>query len=250
MALDIRDLSFAYRNRRQSFLALDRLDLHIADREFVAILGPSGCGKSTLLHLLAGFLYPTAGVILQNGEKVTGPGQDRAILVQQNALFPWLTVIENIAYPLRIQGVPQCDAKELVDRWLARIALTEFAGFYPHQISIGMQQRVAVARLFIGKASVLLMDEPFGALDTVTRIGVQRLLLQIWSEERRTVLFVTHDVEEALLLADRVLVLGANPARLIEERTVPWPRPRDFRQLFSEEFVEVRRELLELIGVL
>jgi NitT/TauT family transport system ATP-binding protein len=157
-------------------------------------------------------------------------------------------VAENVAYPLRILGFSRLEARHAATEWLERISLTNFADFYPNQLSIGMQQRVAVARLFAGRATVLLMDEPFGALDTVTRIQAQRLLLQIWEEERRTVVFVTHDVEEALLLADRIVVLGANPARLIQEYPVKWPRPRGFERIFSQDFVDARRTLLGLVG--
>ena len=250
MSLDVRNLSFAYSNRKQPLLVLDKLTLQVADREFVAILGPSGCGKSTFLRVLAGFLSPTSGIALQDGAELVGPGEDRAMLVQQNALFPWLTVIDNIAYPLRIQGVARPEGRRIAMELLEKVSLGEFAEYYPHQLSIGMQQRVAVVRLFAGKAAVLLMDEPFGALDTVTRIEAQQLLMQIWREQRRTVIFVTHDVEEALLLADRIVVLGAKPARLIQEYPVRWPRPREFGQLFSKDFVDARRMLLGLVGAL
>jgi sulfonate transport system ATP-binding protein len=248
MPFDVRDLSLIFRDRKQRLMVLDRLTLHVADGEFVAILGPSGCGKTTLLRILAGFLAPSSGSVIKDGQQLSGPGADRAMLMQQNALFPWLTVLNNIAYPLRIQGASRPEARQAAKRWLERIDLEDFAEFLPPRLSIGMQQRVALARMFAGDAGVLLMDEPFGALDTVTRSLAQRLLMQIWGEERRTVLFVTHDVEEALLLADRIVVLGAKPARLIQEYPVRWPRPRTFEQIFSEEFVAARRVLLELIG--
>jgi NitT/TauT family transport system ATP-binding protein len=246
--LDVLNLSFAYDNQKQPQPVLDGLTLKVADREFVVVLGPSGCGKSTLLRILAGFLRPTSGSVMHKGKELDGAGEDRAMMVQQNALFPWLTVSENVAYPLRVLGLSRLEARHAANEWLERISLANFADFYPNQLSIGMQQRVAVARLFAGRATVLLMDEPFGALDTVTRIQAQRLLLQIWGEERRTVVFVTHDVEEALLLADRIVVLGANPARLIEEYPVKWPRPRDFERIFSQDFVDARRTLLGLVG--
>jgi NitT/TauT family transport system ATP-binding protein len=250
MSIDVLDLSVAYDHNPGRQPVLDRLTLHIHDGEFVAIIGPSGCGKSTLLRALAGFISPSAGSILKDGSEVLGPGRDRAIVMQQNALFPWLNVLENIAYPLRIQGVSRKERIEVASEWLDRIALREYAHFYPQQLSIGMQQRVALARLFAGDAEVLLMDEPFAALDTVTRLHSQCLLLQIWESERRTVVFVTHDVEEALLLADRVLVLGDVPTRLLKEHLVSWPRPRNFNEIFSEGFVQARRELLALIGAL
>jgi NitT/TauT family transport system ATP-binding protein len=246
--LDVRNLSFAYGNHKRPQTVLDALTLRVADREFVAILGPSGCGKSTLLRIMAGFLRPTLGSVLHKGVEVDGPREDRTMMVQQNALFPWMTVAENVSYPLRIQGISEAEANNSAQEWLERISLAKFADFYPSQLSIGMQQRVAVARLFAGKATVLLMDEPFGALDTVTRIQAQQLLLEIWGEERRTVVFVTHDVEEALLLADRIVVLGANPPRLVEEYPVRWPRPREFDQVFAKDFVDARRMLLGLIG--
>lgn len=248
MAIDVFDLCMNYSADGDSLPVLDNLTFHIDDGGFVAILGPSGCGKTTLLRILAGFISPSSGSVLKNGKVLDGPGSDRAIVMQQGALFPWLNVLENIAYPLKIQGMPADEREGIARGWLSKISLQDYEGYYPHQLSIGMQQRVAVARLFVGNAEVLLMDEPFGALDTITRLHSQRLLLQIWGQERRTVIFVTHDVEEALLIADRILVLGTRPGRLILDYPVKWRRPRDFNQVFSDDFVKARQVLLGLIG--
>jgi ABC-type nitrate/sulfonate/bicarbonate transport system ATPase subunit len=250
MPIEVTELSMWADIGPKRHTVLDRLSFCVEDGEFIVLLGPSGCGKSTLLRALAGFEKPSAGAVRKDGVEIIGPDSDRAMVMQQNALFPWMQVIENIEYPLMIEGVAPEERRQRATRWLEEVGLREFWNYYPGQLSIGMQQRVALARLFTGRSGTLLMDEPFGALDTVSRVHSQRLLLQIWERERRTVIFVTHDVEEALLLADRVLVLGGTPTRMLKEHPIQWQRPREFDVIFTEDFMKMRRELLALIGAL
>ena len=250
MPIELEDLSVSLGPTGIRRTVLAGLTFHIADGEFVAILGPSGCGKSTLLRVLAGFQRPSSGLLRINGQDSPGPAGDRAMVMQQNALFPWMTVLGNIDYPLRLQGMARKQARQTAMQWLDRVGLRGFGEHYPQQISVGMQQKAALARLFTGNAGTLLMDEPFGALDTVARTDAQKLLLNIWEAERRTVAFVTHDVEEALLLADRVLVLGGSPTRLIRSYPIPWSRPREFRLLFTPDFSRLRQELLGMTGAM
>ena len=191
--------------------ALQPIDLTVGDNDFVTILGPSGCGKSTLLRLVAGLDTPSTGRILLDGAAVTGPGPDRGMVFQSYTLFPWLTVADNIAFGLREKGVPAAERVRVVESWLTRVGLTSFAHHYPKQLSGGMQQRTAIARALANDPAILLLDEPFGALDNQTRALMQELLLGIWERERKTVLFVTHDIEEAIFLASRVVVMTARP---------------------------------------
>ena len=194
--------------------ALEPTDLTVGDNDFVTILGPSGCGKSTLLRLVAGLDTPTTGRMLLDGKPVTRPGPDRGMVFQSYTLFPWLTVADNIAFGLREKGVPAAERARVVESWLTRVGLTSFAHHYPKQLSGGMQQRTAIARALANDPAILLLDEPFGALDNQTRALMQELLLGIWERERKTVLFVTHDIEEAIFLASRVLVMTARPGRI------------------------------------
>ncbi|HSK42473.1 MAG TPA: ABC transporter ATP-binding protein, partial [Candidatus Binatia bacterium] len=195
--------------------------------EFRVLLGPSGCGKSTLLRMIAGLDKPTSGQVLVNGQPVTAPGKDRGMVFQKYTSFPWLTVADNVAYGMKINGVAEPQRKETVDRLLKSVGLTEFANVYPETLSGGMQQRVAIARTLALRPSVILMDEPFGALDAQTRSDMQQLLLQIWDETACTILFVTHDVEEAVYLADRIFIMSSHPGTIVEDVEVPFDRPRD-----------------------
>src|SRR4051794_9584111 len=196
--------------------ALDGVDLTVADREFVAIVGASGCGKTTCLRLAAGFEAPTSGRVLVGGQTVHGPGPDRAVVFQQFALFPWKTVAQNIAFGLRNQGLPTSETRERVSAAIAMIGLDAYADAYPHQLSGGMQQRVAIARAYVLEPEVLLMDEPFGALDAQTRVVMQEELVRLARKNPRTVLFITHGVEEAVYLADRVAIMTKRPGRIKE----------------------------------
>ncbi len=229
--------------------ALDGVDLDIAEQEFICLLGGSGCGKSTLLRIIAGFESPSSGQVSVSGKPVAGPGPDRGVVFQDYGLFPWLTVAENVGFGLRRRKVPRADAESSVKRFLALVGLERFATKFPNQLSGGMQQRVAIARVLANDPAVLLMDEPFGALDSLTRETMQHELQQICDELRTTVVFVTHSVEEAVYLADRVVVMGGGPSTGVPghvEMTVkvPLAHPRD---VTSPEFNEIKRDLLAVI---
>jgi NitT/TauT family transport system ATP-binding protein len=212
--------------------------------EFRVLLGPSGCGKSTLLRMIAGLDKPTSGQILVNGEPVTHPGKDRGMVFQKYTSFPWLTVADNVAYGMKINGVPEAQRKETVDHLLKSVGLTEFADVYPETLSGGMQQRVAIARTLALRPSVILMDEPFGALDAQTRSDMQQLLLEIWDETACTILFVTHDVEEAVYLADRIFIMSSHPGTIVEDVQVSFDRPRDLGLKEKSEFHELQHYVL------
>jgi NitT/TauT family transport system ATP-binding protein len=212
--------------------------------EFRVLLGPSGCGKSTLLRMIAGLDKPTSGQVLVNGEIVTHPGKDRGMVFQKYTSFPWLTVADNVAYGMKINGVPEAQRKETVERLLKSVGLSEFANVYPETLSGGMQQRVAIARTLALRPSVILMDEPFGALDAQTRSDMQQLLLQIWDETACTILFVTHDVEEAVYLADRIFIMSSHPGTIVEDVEVPFDRPRDLGLKEKSEFHDLQHYVL------
>jgi NitT/TauT family transport system ATP-binding protein len=227
--------------------ALEPTNISIGDNDFVTILGPSGCGKSTLLRLVAGLDTPTAGRILLDGRAVHHPGPDRGMVFQSYTLFPWLTVAENVAFGLREKGVPVRERMETVRQWLERVGLTSFAHHYPKQLSGGMQQRTAIARALANNPAILLLDEPFGALDNQTRALMQELLLGIWERERKTVLFVTHDIEEAIFLASRVVVMSARPGRIKADIRIELPYPRHYTVKTSPEFSAIKARLTEEI---
>jgi len=227
--------------------ALQPVDITVGDNDFVTILGPSGCGKSTLLRLVAGLDTPTSGQIVLDGRPVTSPGPDRGMVFQSYTLFPWLTVADNIAFGLREKGVAAAERKRIVDEWLVRVGLTAFAQHYPKQLSGGMQQRTAIARALANAPAILLLDEPFGALDNQTRALMQELLLGIWERERKTVLFVTHDIEEAIFLATRVLVMTARPGRIKADVPIALPSPRHYTLKTSPDFSALKARLTEEI---
>jgi len=218
--------------------ALARIDLAIRRGEFVCLIGASGCGKSTLLRIIAGFEEPTTGSVTVSGQAITGPGSDRGMVFQDYALFPWMTVRQNIAFGPRQRGLRKVEIASIAEEFTRLVGLERFADRYPSQLSGGMKQRVAIARVLANDATVLLMDEPFGALDALTREQLQRELLQIWSRTGVTIVFVTHSVEEAVLLADRVLVMSAGPGRIENDIAIDLPRPRD---VASSDFNSVRR---------
>jgi NitT/TauT family transport system ATP-binding protein len=230
--ISIQNLSQAFAvGKKGSHLALSDISLDVADGEFISILGPSGCGKSTLLYIVGGFVRQTGGKVEIDGRPVTGPGPDRGPVFQEFALFPWKTVLGNVAYGLLQQGVPKAEAHRRATKLLAMVGLAGYESFYAKQLSGGMKQRVAIARTLAYEPSVLLMDEPFGALDAHTRSRLQNDLLAIWERDRKTVLFVTHSVEEAVFLSDRVVVLSQSPGRIKEIVTIDLPRPRIRAQL-------------------
>jgi NitT/TauT family transport system ATP-binding protein len=220
--------------RGQRHLALGEISLAIAEGEFVAILGPSGCGKSTLLYVVGGFVAPSSGSVAVNGKAVTGPGPDRGPVFQEFALFPWKTVLGNVMYGLLEQGVAKQLAESKARALISLVHLTGYENFYPKELSGGMKQRVAIARTLAYGPQILLMDEPFGALDAHTRTGLQRELLEIWERDRKTVLFVTHSVEEAVFLSDRVVVLTRSPGRVKATIEIDLPRPRRRAELLVD----------------
>jgi NitT/TauT family transport system ATP-binding protein len=227
--------------------ALEPTDLTVADNDFITILGPSGCGKSTLLRIVAGLDRPTAGRVLLDGAAVTGPGPDRGVVFQSYTLFPWLTVAENIEFGLREKGVPGPERAELARSYMARVGLTGFEGHWPKQLSGGMQQRTAIARALANDPKILLLDEPFGALDNQTRSLMQEMLLGIWERDRKTVLFVTHDIEEAIFMGTRVIVMTARPGRIKADIRVDLPHPRSYKIKTTPEFVALKERLVEEI---
>jgi len=229
--------------------ALEPTNLSVADNDFVTILGPSGCGKSTLLRMVAGLDTPTTGRILLDGKAITGPGADRGMVFQSYTLFPWLTVSENISFGLRERGVSQRERNDIAKQWLEKVGLTSFANHFPKQLSGGMQQRTAIARALANDPKILLLDEPFGALDNQTRALMQELLLGIWERERKTVIFVTHDIEEAIFLASRTVVMSARPGRIKADIPVDLPHPRHYTIKTTPAFSDLKARLTEEIRV-
>jgi len=229
--------------------ALEPTNLTVARNDFITILGPSGCGKSTLLRIVAGLDRPTAGRVLLEDREIKGPGADRGMVFQSYTLFPWLTIAENIAYGLREKGIPKSERRDIVASYTAKVGLRGFESHYPKQLSGGMQQRTAIARALANDPAILLLDEPFGALDNQTRSLMQELLLGIWERERKTVLFVTHDIEEAIFLASRVIVMTARPGRIKADLSVDMPHPRHYRMKTSPEFSSLKAQLTEEIRV-
>jgi ABC-type nitrate/sulfonate/bicarbonate transport system ATPase subunit len=233
--------------RGETITALQNISFEIKDREFAVLVGTSGCGKSTILRLVAGLLPPSDGRVLLDGRAVSGPGAERGMVFQSYTLFPWLTVQQNVEFGPRLRGVSGPDRARAAAHYIAQVGLAGFEKVYPKELSGGMMQRVAIARALANDPEVLLMDEPFGALDAQTRSLMGELLLRVWGEAAKTVLFVTHDIEEALFLGDRVFVMTARPGRIREEIHVPLPRPRTVDMLTSEVFVGVKRRVMSLI---
>jgi NitT/TauT family transport system ATP-binding protein len=228
-----------------AFTAVERADLDVADGEFVAIVGPTGCGKSTLLNAAAGLLAPSAGTVEIFGTKLNELNRQAGYLFQTESLFPWKTAIENVAIGLEVVGVARTEARERAQEWLKRVGLAAFAGRYPHMLSGGQRKRVGLAQVLIRDPKILLMDEPFGPLDAQTRQIMGNLLLDLWNADRKAVLFVTHDLEEAIALSDRVVIMSAGPAaRIIGDWRVELPRPRDIAEIkLDDEFHRLYREI-------
>jgi len=244
--IEIRDVSLVYDTPSGRVPAVDTVSFDIATSEFVCIVGPSGCGKSTLLNIIAGFISPTGGQIRIGGKAVTGHGMDRGVVFQDFAqLFPWRTALGNVAFGLEMKGVPKQERDTIALEQLALVKLDKFARSYPHHLSGGMQQRVAIARALAYNPAVLLMDEPFAALDALTRDDMQRLLADVWRETGKTVIYVTHNVAEAVYLADRVVVMTPHPGKLKSEIEIRLPRPRD---PLSVEFLDYQKQLLHQLG--
>ena len=243
----IDDLVIAFGDEKTRTLAVDHVSIDVAPGEFLCVLGPSGCGKSTVLNTVAGFLMPYAGKVTVDGVEIHKPGADRGVVFQQPTLFPWKTVLENIAYGPRVAGLSRGEADRIARHFMGMVGLNAFADYYPQALSGGMQQRVGIARALANSPNVLLMDEPFGSLDAQTRTMMQEALLGIWEELRTTVLFVTHDIEEAIFLADRVVIMSAGPGRIIDEVRVALSRPRHADVVYGGEFVRLKRHCAGLI---
>ncbi len=245
--LQVRAVERRFASASGSTLALQATDLAVAQNDFVTILGPSGCGKSTLLRIVAGLDVPTGGEVLLGGARITGPGADRGMVFQSYTLFPWLTVLDNVCFGLRERGLPRAQQLEAAHAFLRKVGLRGFEQHFPKQLSGGMQQRVAIARALANRPRMLLMDEPFGALDHQTRELMQELLLGIWEAERTTVLFVTHDIDEAVFLGSRVVVMSARPGRIKLDRAVPLPHPRHYAVKTTPAFTALKAELTEQV---
>ncbi len=235
--------------RFDATLALQSTDLGVAENDFITILGPSGCGKSTLLRIVAGLDTQTGGEVLLDGRRITGPGADRGMVFQSYTLFPWLTVLDNVCFGLAERRLPRAQQLEIAHGFLAKVGLKGFDKHYPKQLSGGMQQRTAIARALANDPRMLLMDEPFGALDHQTRELMQELLLGIWEEQKKTVLFVTHDIDEAVFMGSRVVVMSARPGRIKVDQVVPIPYPRHYSVKTTPEFSELKAYLTEQVRV-
>jgi NitT/TauT family transport system ATP-binding protein len=248
VVLGLRDLRKTFANKEgDPQVAFQSVSLDVHRREFICIIGPSGCGKSTLIRIVAGLEGASAGEILIDGHPVSGPGPDRGMVFQGYTLFPWRTVKQNVMFGLEMRGRARTNADVEARQWLDMVGLGKVEHSYPHELSGGMKQRVAIARALANEPRILLMDEPFGALDALTRCKMQNYLLQIWKKVEVTILFITHDLEEACYLADRIIVMGANPGRVLEVIENPVPRPRRTEQLLSPEFIALKHRLDELI---
>jgi NitT/TauT family transport system ATP-binding protein len=246
MRLECQHVSHTYETATAAICTLEDVSFSVNTREFVSLVGPSGCGKTTLLKVIAGLLRPTSGQIAMSGSTTTGR-PPCALVFQDHGLFPWLTVLHNVAFGLEMQGMERQERLERAHTFIGRVGLSRFAHFYPHQLSIGMQQRVGIARAFVTDPEVLLMDEPFGALDSQTRIVLQEELLRLWNTHRKVVVFVTHDIDEAVRLSDRVLVMTGRPGRVREEILVPLPRPRDLSREASAAISEMKWHIWALL---
>jgi NitT/TauT family transport system ATP-binding protein len=245
--LKVEDLSKKFDTPKGEILALNKINLQIHRREFITVIGPSGCGKTTLIRILAGLDFPTSGNVLLEGKKMEGPSAERGMVFQDYTLFPWLSVKKNVMFGLEIKGLGTLKAEAEAMEWLEIVGLAKFADAYPGQLSGGMKQRVAIARSLANRPEILFLDEPFGALDAQTRASMQAYLLKIWQNVDVTIFFVTHDLDEAVYLSDRILVLRANPGEIDELIEVPVPRPRDPGQFLTPEFLATKKRLEELI---
>ena len=246
--LKVENLSKKFDTPNGEILALNKINFQIFRREFISVIGPSGCGKTTLIRILAGLDFPTSGNVFLEGRKMEGPGAERGMVFQDYTLFPWLSVKKNVMFGLEIKGLGKLKAEAEAKEWLDIVGLAKFADAYPEQLSGGMKQRVAIARSLANRPEILFLDEPFGALDAQTRSSMQAYLLKIWQNVDVTVFFVTHDLDEAIYLSDRILVLRANPGEIDELIEVSVPRPRAPGQFLTPEFLATKKRLEELIS--
>ena len=247
VTLGVNGLTKVFKTPQGDVTALQDVSFEVHRREFMCVIGASGCGKSTLVRILAGLESASDGEVLVSGQAVNGPGPDRGMVFQGYTLFPWLTVKQNVMFGLKMTGSSEATAESEAMQWIELVGLASSAEVYPHQLSGGMKQRVAIARALANQPRILLMDEPFGALDAQTRAQMQSYLLQIWRQVDITILFITHDLDEAIYLSDRVLVLDRNPGRVGELLEVPVPQPRSPKQFLTPEFLATKKRLEELI---
>ncbi|AWN42930.1 ABC transporter ATP-binding protein [Methylobacterium durans] len=245
--IEVRDFSLRYETLEGAVEAVSDVAVTVSPGEFVSIIGPSGCGKSTLLNALAGFLKPTAGRVSVDGEPVSGPSAERGMIFQQYSLFPWKTVRENVEFGLKMKGIPRGERQRQARTLLGLAGLTPFENHYPDRLSGGMKQRVGIVRALATGPRILLLDEPFGALDAQTRLIMQQILTNMWQRLKISVLFVTHDIDEAIFLSDRIYVMTARPGTIKAEVAIPLPRPRQPAMTLSSEFLGLRRGLMSLI---
>lgn len=241
--LKIDNVKKIYNSRNGEMIALNGVNLDIMENEFICVVGPSGCGKSTLLNIIAGLLEPTSGAVYCDGNKVEGTGTERGVVFQQYALFPWMTVKKNVMFGLKLQGIKGKEAEEKAMKYIKMVQLEDFLDHYPKELSGGMKQRVAIARAYAVNPSVLLMDEPFGALDAQTRTQLQSELLETWEKEQKTCFFITHDVDEAIILAQKVIIMSARPGRIKEIVDIDIPYPRTQETKMSPEFLELKNHI-------
>ena len=232
-----------YDGRKGKMIALNGVDLDIMENECICVVGPSGCGKSTLLNIIAGLLEPTSGAVYVNGKKVEGTGTERGVVFQQYALFPWLTVMKNVMFGLKLKGMSDEEAKKIAMKYIKMVELEDFVDSYPKELSGGMKQRVAIARAYAVQPEVLLMDEPFGALDAQTRTQLQSELIRTWQEEKKTCFFITHDVEEAIILATKVIVMSARPGRIKTIIDIDLPYPRTQEMKMEQQFLDLKARI-------
>ena len=241
--IEIQGVTKSYETREGSFLALEEVNLDVEKNEFICVVGPSGCGKTTLMNIIAGLNPPSTGTVKVRGELVTGPGKGKGVVFQQYALYPLLTVEKNVEFGLRMKGVEKEKRREIAQKYIKIVGLEKFAKSYPKELSGGMKQRVAIARAYTTGPEVLLMDEPFGALDAQTRAQLQENLLNTWQQEKKTCFFITHDVEEAVLLSTKVIIMSAGPGRIREIVDVHLPYPRDQETKLTPEFNELKNQI-------
>lgn len=241
--IEISGVTQEFEKKDGKFLALDTVNLNVEQNEFICVVGPSGCGKTTLLNIIAGLCKPTTGTVKVRGELVTGPGKGKGVVFQQYALYPWLTVEKNVEFGMRMKGVPKAERAEIAKKYIDLVGLSKFAKAYPKELSGGMKQRVAIARAYATAPEVLLMDEPFGALDAQTRAQLQENLLKTWEQERKTCFFITHDVEEAVLLATKIIIMSAGSGHITEIVPVTLPYPRTQQTKLTSEFNELKNQI-------
>ena len=245
MRVVCKDLSMTYNTQEESILALQNVNFEIGEQEFLCILGPSGCGKTTLLKLISGLLKPTSGKVIYQGEKSGKPLT--SVVFQEHGIFPWLNVLDNVSFGLEMRGIPKEERYPASKGFIEKFGLSKFIKNYPHELSVWMKQRVGLARAFVNDPEILLMDEPFGALDAQTKLILQEELLRIWKDTRKSVIYVTHDIEEAVLLGDRVIVMTQRPGRVKKDISINLKRPRSLEIESSEEFVNLKMDIWNLI---